>query len=146
MPDLTYTPWSFHPTLAISWLLMPQKLGNAEAQIIFCDNLTLFLAKSSQWREVVPWESLIYSLLTADLFSFSFQKVSIHRNEQNGQEYNKSHKDKLCQPRSVHGVSVMGIVCEYLTIFTVNYLACGRSSSAIENLAIIDNFFHIPSY
>ena len=27
---------------------------------------------------------------------FSFQKVSIHRNEQNGQEYNKSHKDKLC--------------------------------------------------
>ena len=77
---------------------------------------------------------------------FSFQKVSIHRNEQNGQEYNKSHKEKLCQPRSVHGVSVMWIVCEYLTIFTVNYLACGRSSSAIENLSIIDNFFHIPSY
>ena len=42
MPDLTYTPWSFHPTLAISWLLMPQKLGNAEAQIIFYDNFTLF--------------------------------------------------------------------------------------------------------
>ena len=67
MPDLTNTPWSFHLTQAISWLLMPQKLGNAEAQIIFYDNFTLFLAKSSQWREVVPWESLVYSLLTADL-------------------------------------------------------------------------------
>ena len=39
---------------------------------------------------------------------FSFQKVSVHRNEQNGQEEHiKSHEDKLCLPRSVHGVSVM---------------------------------------
>ena len=35
MPDLTYTPWSFHPTLAISWWLMPQKLDSTGAQIIF---------------------------------------------------------------------------------------------------------------
>ena len=49
-------------------------------------------------------ESLVHLLLTADLAS---KKVSIHRNEQNGQGYIKSHEEKLCQPRSVHGVSVM---------------------------------------
>ena len=32
------------------------------------------------------------------------KKVSVYRNEQNGQEHIKSHKDKLCQLRSVHGV------------------------------------------
>ena len=55
-----------------------------------------------QRESLVHHRQLIYQL------KFSFQKVSVHRNEQNGQEeYIKSHEDKLCLPRSVHGVSVM---------------------------------------
>ena len=76
------------------------------------------------------------------------KKVSVYRNEQNGQEHIKSHKDKLCQLRSVHGVSVMWIIREYLhlTIVTVNNLGCGRSLFAKENLYIINNCFHQPAY
>ena len=61
---------------------------------------------------------------------------SVYRNEQNGQEHINSHKDKLCQLRSVHGVSVMWIIREYLhlTIATVNNLGCGRSLFAKEKL------------
>ena len=48
-------------------------------------------------KRLLQGESLVHLLLTADLsILISFQKVSVHHNESSGQEYIKSHKDKLC--------------------------------------------------
>ena len=72
-------------------------------------------------------------------FSSVFKKsrfTTLNQTVKNTCRYLKSHKHKLCQPRSVHGVSVMWCVLEYLTIFTVNNLGCAHLLSAKENLKV----------
>ena len=70
MPDFTKTHWSFHSTLAISWLFMPQKLDNGGAQIIFMIVLVCFCPNPhNRYNKVAAGESLVHLLLTADLAS-----------------------------------------------------------------------------
>ena len=84
---------------------MPQKLDNGGAQIIFMIVLVCFCPNPhNRYNKVAAGGK--FSSFIIDSW-FSFQKVSIHHNEQNGQGYIKSQEEKLCQPRSVHGVSVM---------------------------------------
>ena len=146
MPDLTYTPWSFHSTLAISWLLMPQKLDNAEAQIIFMIILVCFCPNPhNKYNKVAAGGK--FSLFITDSWLNNFNELSLYSPQRTKRSRNiKSHKDKLCQPRSVHGVSFKWIVREYSAIVTVNNLGRGRSLSAKQNLFNIDSCFHQPAY
>ena len=90
---------------------MPQKLDNGGAQIIFMIVLVCFCPNPhNRYNKVAAggkFSSFIIDSWFIIFIEFSFQKVSIHHNEQNGQGYIKSQEEKLCQPRSVHGVSVM---------------------------------------
>ena len=122
---------------------MPQKLDNAEAQIIFMIILVCFCPNPhNKYNKVAAGGK--FSLFIIDSWLNNFNELSLY--EQNGQEYIKSHKDKLCQPRSVHGVSFKWIVREYSAIVTVNNLGRGRSLSAKQNLFNIDSCFHQPAY
>ena len=76
--------------------------------LFFAQILTMDIKRLPQRESLVHHRQLIYQL------KFSFQKVSVHRNEQNGQE-------------------------EYIRIVTVNNMGCGRSLFAKENLFIINN-------
>ena len=79
-----------HPTRIITYLVV--RLCESLASWFVSDHiLTMDIKRLPQG------ESLVHLLLTADLsILISFQKVSVHHNESSGQEYIKSHKDKLC--------------------------------------------------
>ena len=122
-----------HPTRIITYLVL--RLYKLLASwFVSAQILTMNISRSPQ-REVKSfiidsWFMNFSSVFKKSLFTTMNQTVK------NTCRYIKSHKHKLCQPRSVHGVSVMWCVRGYLTIFTVNNLGCGHLLSAKENLKV----------
>ena len=119
-----------HPTRIISYLVL--RLYKLLASWFVSDHINIKVAAGGKFSSFIidSWFMNFGSVFKKSRFT------TVNQTVKNTCRYLKSHKHKLCQPRSVHGVSVMWCVLEYLTIFTVNNLGCGHLLSAKENLKV----------